>query len=140
MPDDWQPSDATKQHGRSIGLPNAEIDADLQRFKTHHTRIKPGLSADWQASACGWLDLNKLAHKPAPASASKPFDDGKVFVEKGTSAFEAWNAEKRKRTGFSCDEYPSAADLPGSNGRKGWRFDSEYPVSAPQNEREAAQC
>jgi hypothetical protein len=126
MPDDWQPDDATKQYGHDIGLTDAEIDADLARFKTRHTRTNPGKSADWQASAREWLDKNKLAHKPvAPEAPAKFAFDGKFFAPFNSEKWRAHDEYRRRTEGRGACHFM----LPQLDGSKadGWYFDTPWP-------------
>jgi hypothetical protein len=135
MPDDWRPDDETKCRGRDIGLTDAEIDADLARFKTRHTRTNPGKSADWQASAREWLDKNKLAHKPvAPEAPAKFAFDGKFFAPFNSEKWRAHDEYRRRTEGRGACHVM----LPQPDGSKadGWYFDTPWPpdtsAAAPQ--------
>jgi uncharacterized protein YdaU (DUF1376 family) len=79
------------------------------------------------AQAVTWLNQERWRDdmpKPAPAQEDSPFD-GKFFAPIDSTQWQAWN--RYKLTHGDHRGATSAPNLPGSNGRRGWYFDDEYP-------------
>jgi uncharacterized protein YdaU (DUF1376 family) len=79
------------------------------------------------AQAVTWLNQERWRDdmpKPAPAQEDSPFD-GKFFAPIDSTQWQAWH--RYLLTHGTHRGATSAPNLPGSNGRRGWYFDEEYP-------------
>jgi len=111
LPDNWKPLEVGYQYAKALGLTDAEIVKEAERFR-NHARQADRTCSDWGAAWQNWaLKALELLGRKLP-SADPPKVNG-CHVKADTPQWTAWTKYRGKP--------------PPRDGGNGWIFPSEWP-------------
>lgn len=110
IPDNWKPLEVGYRYGKELGLSDAEIVKEAERFR-NHARQSDRMCSDWGAAWQNWaLKALELLGRSMPSDKPKPRG---IHVKADTPQWDAWTRHRGK-----------ALPRDSSNG---WLFPTEWP-------------
>jgi len=111
LPDNWKPLEVGYQYAKGVGLTDAEIVKEAERFR-NHAHQADRMCADWGAAWRNWaIKALELLGRQPPSEKSAAATG--IHVKADTPQWEAWKHHLGKS--------------PPRDRTNGWRFPTEWP-------------
>lgn len=120
IPDDWKPSDEDFQHGRDIGLTDAETTREASKFR-NHAKQNDRRAVNWHFAFRNWC-INAaefLGRKPKSTHPSQV----RYRADPHSAEFLAWKAHARDAGNRAFTRILDQRELEG----RAFEFESQWP-------------